>query len=126
MQKPARKIEYQKTYYARNRTRLRAQQKEYSLKNKEIRKIVSRRHTLKKKYGLTLEQYNEMLEDQNWGCAVCGDGPERTVQGTLPVDHCHKTGKIRGLLCDRCNRALGLLRDSAVNVRALLRYLEGA
>jgi len=52
---------------------------------------------LKNKYGLSLKQYKQMYEDQSYQCAICGEKKK------LHVDHCHKTGKVRGLLCHRCN-----------------------
>lgn len=79
------------------------------------------------KYGITAEQYAAMLETQNGVCAVC-DQPEKAVmQGVLmklAIDHDHDDGHVRGLLCARCNRALGLLGDSPELVKRLLAYLE--
>lgn len=57
------------------------------------------------KYGITLEQYNQRLEDQGFKCAMCGK-PQSECKRALHVDHNHKTGKIRGLLCFYCNREL--------------------
>lgn len=65
-------------------------------------------------YGITLEQYLDMAEKQNYVCALCGKSNFAmgcTHTGCLVVDHDHKTGKVRGLLCHNCNRALGLLHD---------------
>ncbi len=61
-------------------------------------------------YGLTLEQYNEMLTSQNGVCKICA-GPDNGPWGTLAVDHCHITGKVRGLLCAKCNKGLGQFKD---------------
>ncbi|HET8687100.1 MAG TPA: endonuclease domain-containing protein, partial [Methanosarcina sp.] len=69
---------------------------------------VQRRATLKR-YGLTVEDYSSMLVDQGGRCAVCKKEETRTVRGvikSLSVDHCHLSGKIRGLLCDNCNTVL--------------------
>ena len=69
---------------------------------------------LKKRYGVTVEQYNEMLAEQNGVCAVCEKPEANEIGGKTPslaVDHDHKTGKIRALLCSNCNRALGLFND---------------
>lgn len=66
----------------------------------------------KRKYGITIDQYNEMLTKQNGVCAICGNPESRLMAGTaylLAIDHNHVTGKVRGLLCNSCNRALGLL-----------------
>ncbi len=80
-----------------------------------------RRRDLMRNHGLTQEQYDAFLLEQNGVCRVCGKtDPSRR----LAVDHDHETGKIRGLLCLRCNRAIGLLRDSSAVCRALAEYLE--
>lgn len=65
---------------------------------------------LKKKYNLTLDQWNSMFLEQQGKCKVC-ETHQDNLEKELAVDHCHKTGKIRGLLCVRCNRAIGLLED---------------
>lgn len=66
-----------------------------------------RKCTLKIKHGMTLEQYNELLVKQNSKCLICGIDVKNTKRGILTVDHCHKTGKTRGLLCHCCNAGLG-------------------
>lgn len=85
-----------------------------------------RRLAIKQNYGLTLEQYDAMVAAQNGLCAIC-DRPERAQrQGKvmrMPVDHCHKTGRIRALLCHSCNRALGLLGDDVDLLRKAIEYL---
>ena len=70
---------------------------------------------LRKRFGITLEQYRQMSEKQNHKCAIC-DNHETAVDSKgserfMAVDHCHKTGKIRALLCSSCNKALGSFRD---------------
>lgn len=87
-----------------------------------------RKFNLAKNYGLTVAQYNAMLREQGGVCAVCGkDEPNehgRTgKQFRLSVDHCHDTGRVRGLLCQRCNRAIGLLGDDPVLMRRAISYL---
>lgn len=75
-----------------------------------------------KKYGITYDQYVEMLEQQEGQCGVCKD---KLDQGKhTHVDHCHSTGKVRGLLCNKCNVALGLLKDNPDIAHAAGRYLE--
>lgn len=71
--------------------------------------------------GLTPEQYTEMLSAQNGGCKVCA-GP--SGHRRFHVDHDHKTGVVRGLLCSNCNVALGQAKDSASRLMALAEYLE--
>ena len=63
---------------------------------------------LKKLYGITVKDYDRMFEEQNGVCWICGKA-ETTNSGTLHVDHNEESGKVRGLLCGRCNRAIGLL-----------------
>lgn len=84
-----------------------AKRKTYE-KYKEVNKSKLRNFTLKRKYGITLEVYQILFEQQNGVCAICKRSEERR---TLAVDHNHKTGKVRGLLCGSCNRALGLFND---------------
>ncbi len=83
----------------------------------------------KRVYGLTIEQYLDIAERQHFVCAICGKenfAMGVNHSGLLVVDHEHTTGKIRGLLCHNCNRALGLLQDSIQNLSNALTYLEGA
>ena len=79
------------------------------LKTDKKRLTYSRAYHLKQTYGLTLEQYDEMLEQQGEVCAICG---EANLDGKrLYVDHNHETGKVRGLLCLKCNNRLGVLEN---------------
>ena len=80
-----------------------------------------RRHSLKRKYGLTVEEYEMMLNEQEGVCAICRKPP--TKDRRLAVDHCHKAGHIRGLLCTRCNVALGLFDEDAGRVLRAYDYL---
>lgn len=89
----------------------------------------SRRSALRK-FGLTLEDWEDLLRRQGHRCAICGsDNPGKTLAGKLAgtwcIDHDHKTGKVRGALCHPCNRGIGQLQDSPEIVRSALRYLEG-
>jgi hypothetical protein len=88
----------------------------------------TRKSHLKAKYGLTPEDYDRLLEDQGGGCAIGGKPPDGTA---LHVDHCHETGRVRGLLCFSCNAGLGqfkhdpdLLEEALVYV-AVHRRIEG-
>lgn len=95
-------------------------------RNPEAFKVKYRMSNLKRKLGLTIERYDEMWAEQEGRCAVCGtDEPKvRPGYATFCVDHSHVTGKVRGLLCNACNRGLGLLRDSEpilLNAAAYLR-----
>lgn len=81
-----------------------------------------RNSQLKNKYGIALAQYNVLLDSQNAVCAICQE-PCHTGRA-LAVDHCHETGRIRGLLCNRCNQAIGILQDSPHNCLAAAKYLQ--
>lgn len=86
-------------------------------------KIRKRRALLKHKYGISLEDYEAMLEKQGGVCAACGDVETRKDTQHLAVDHDHSTGVVRGILCQKCNTALGLLNDDPQRISALLNYL---
>lgn len=73
-----------------------------------------------KRFGLTPETYRELLAKQGGVCLIC----HRVDSRQLSVDHDHLTGAIRGLLCNRCNRGIGLLRDSADLCRSAAAYLD--
>jgi len=79
-----------------------------------------RERHLVRKYGVTLECYREMLERQGGACAIC----RKTQQRAFDVDHCHATGRVRGLLCTNCNRMIGHAADDAARLRAAAAYLE--
>jgi hypothetical protein len=84
----------------------------------------SKRSThLKSKFGITAEQFDEMLQLQNHCCAICMS-PTPKGRGTFHVDHCHETGKIRGILCHDCNTGIGKLGDSLESVKKAVSYLE--
>lgn len=92
-----------------------------------------RKRHLKVTYGLTEEEYNDLLSQQNNVCAICGNPETRRLGRTartinnkfmLHVDHDHDTGKVRGLLCSACNQALGLLKENPDRIKALLLYVE--
>ena len=85
-------------------------------------KIAQLRSWLKNLYNITLEEYEELDKRQNSLCAICGQ--VNKSGNRLGVDHCHKTGRVRGLLCFRCNTALGLLDDSSTWVFNMLNYLR--
>lgn len=98
--------------------------REWYLKNRPARKRQRRNYDRLKKYGLTASDYAEMLERQAGGCALCGSDGKVAHKEVLAVDHCHVTGKVRGLLCDSCNRAIGLLADDPEFLRLAALYLE--
>ncbi len=83
-----------------------------------------RNGVLMRLYGITLSDYNNFLEAQDDSCAVCKTHKDN-VPKNLHVDHCHETGKVRGLLCNHCNLMLGYAFDSVDTLKNAIEYLEG-
>lgn len=79
---------------------------------------------LRAKYGITPEDHARMLAEQNGGCAICGVTEPGGSAKRFPVDHCHATGAVRGLLCSRCNRLLGAACDKIETLQAAIAYLS--
>lgn len=82
---------------------------------------------LKRDYGITVDDYDQMHEEQGGVCATCGCPETEMFRGKvrrLSVDHCHETGLVRGLLCGKCNKALGMIRDNVGTLRKMISYLE--
>lgn len=75
-------------------------------------------------YGLTLEDFEILLKEQDYKCFACGKKHESSKKQRLYVDHCHTTGKVRGLLCQGCNFALGAVKDDIETLKNLIKYLE--
>ena len=90
----------------------------------------ARNWALKKKYGITLSNFYEKLNDQNGKCPICTKVLELPTEGrgqgldVAAVDHCHVTGKVRGILCNACNKALGLLNDNTALLFSAITYLR--
>ena len=86
-----------------------------------------RRHLkshLKKQYGISIEEYDRMRQEQLFSCKICGKHEDDSLHGRLCVDHCHSTGKVRGLLCNKCNSAIGLLNEDTNTLAAAIEYLS--
>ena len=86
-----------------------------------------RKWQLRYKYGLSMEQYEQLLNSQRNVCAICGQSETRTFRGIvspLSVDHDHDTGKVRGLLCYGCNAGIGRLKDSPSFLTKAAHYLR--
>jgi len=103
-------------------------QTDWKKKNRDKCTRTSRERGLRVLYGITLQQYEVMLQTQNGVCAICKN-PEIAVNKrnkirNLSIDHNHTSKKIRGLLCHLCNRALGLLKDSPDICKRAAQYLE--
>lgn len=81
---------------------------------------IRRRNHLKRKYGMTEEDWDEMFDSQGKRCACCGI-PRATM---WVVDHCHDTGKVRGILCHHCNSGLGQFGDDIARLQLAVKYLR--
>jgi hypothetical protein len=124
--------EYKKQYQTLNKEKIKMycmenadRKKAYVVKYKATRKEQFKDYTLIKAYGIKSKEYNKLLEKQNGCCAICKK-PQESFKRMLSVDHDHTTGKIRGLLCYRCNSALGFLCDSVDMLNVAIKYLESS
>jgi len=103
--------QYQKKYAKENKDKL----KNYQSRSSEAWK----KRNIARRYGITIEYYDSLLEKQNGLCAICLKKPEK-----LHVDHSHETGIVRALLCHKCNTSLGLLQEDAEILNRAIEYLE--
>lgn len=132
--------EYSKKYYEKNKNniefKLKRKQwyKNWRLNNREKAKKLNRKWArknpdkvknaaLKLKFNITIKDYNKLLLKQNNKCAICLIDSNK-LNKKLAVDHCHKTNKIRGLLCMLCNRALGSFKDDINILENAKEYLK--
>ena len=137
-----RKAKYMRKYRAANKEKDALYQKEYSIKyRKENKEKIEANRTrwrkdnaehdknrvwnnrLMKEYGIDSFTYGLMLEKQSYCCKTCGKHADDNHNKKLYIDHDHKTGKVRGLLCLQCNTALGLLKDNKKVIKNLLKYI---
>lgn len=104
-------------YYADDKNNVRTKYKEYYRANKSKFKRESFRNNLRRKYGLTIDSYQALLKGQNNKCLIC----DSDFQGNNRpcVDHCHRTGKVRGILCRRCNLSISYLEDKTFVQKAI-------
>jgi hypothetical protein len=88
--------------------------------------FLERNRKLIARYGITQSDYQIMLAEQNFSCAICNSVYSGRVGSFyFVVDHCHETGRVRGLLCHRCNISLGRISDSVEWLQAAIYYLQG-
>lgn len=122
-----------KDYYLRTREQRLTARRIYYQKNKkylalmELKRFESNperklQKQLRARYKINVSDYKTLLEKQNNLCAICFTPPKGT---RLSVDHCHKTKRVRGLLCRKCNAAIGLLNEDKGNIQRAMQYLFG-
>ena len=122
---PSSKNGYQTVCKACVSIRLKAYYKSLDNLKKEEFKITTKKSFLKRRYGLTPEKLDSMYALQNGECLICKTKKETysTPKGLL-VDHCHATGKVRGLLCNSCNMLLGLAKDNTEILQRAIAYIN--
>lgn len=128
--------QYEQEYYQRNVEKRRAAARAYHAKHRDRINPIQRKRNreayqrnpdafrasmLRSRFGLAVDQYNHMVKEQHNRCAICKKRPAPPKR--LCVDHCHQTGRIRGLLCSLCNLGIGHMQDDPQIVRAALHYL---
>ena len=101
-----------------------AYNKAYRAKNKTKVLEIERKSKLKMTYGITVEQYDALLSKQDGKCAICAAKKPGGRTKMFFIDHCHSTGKVRGLLCMRCNTGLGLFLDNPKFLLNAISYLK--
>lgn len=90
-----------------------------------VRNAEQRRdYHLRTRYGISLQDYAVLRAAQAGKCAICSKPETAVLGGSLAVDHCHATGKVRGLLCNHCNRGAGFFDDNPKLLRKAAAYLE--
>ena len=105
-------------YYWTHKERLLEEQRAYRKKTKEY----WYNYNILQRYGVTRKQYDVMLALQEGVCAICGKGDNRR----LGVDHNHESGKVRGLLCNKCNHGIGCFNDDVTLLQKAINYLKEA
>lgn len=102
---------------------------EYGRAHRQASPDVYRNHYMKRKYGVDLAWYNRTIEEQGGVCAICKSfetalHAQIGMPRNMAIDHCHESGKVRGLLCSKCNTALGCFKDSAGILENAIAYLK--
>lgn len=114
-------IEYGKKYREKHKDRIKLKKRKYQKEKPQIKY----NWYLQKQYGISLKEYEEIFKLQDNSCAICKSKKVKNKQHKyLHLDHCHKTGKIRGILCSRCNVGLGHFNDDIKLLYEVIRYLE--
>lgn len=113
--------EYDREWRIKNPESFRKSQRKYNASEHGI--IQRRKRHLEKEFNITIEQYDALVLKQENRCAICGIHQSELAK-SFDVDHNHKTGKVRGLLCNKCNQGIGLLQDSLEIIHKVESYLE--
>lgn len=120
---------YYKRWRELNKEDYNKKRKEWADKNREKRTRQARSSHLRVKFGISLDEYEEIFKKQNGLCAICNKKQKisKDILGrknyNLYIDHCHKSGKIRGLLCNKCNQGIGYLCEDIEIIKKAIIYL---
>lgn len=109
---------YHSEFYKKNKKEIDRRNIKYYKEHRKEVYLNQRRNALKNSYGLTIEGYEVLVQSQNGKCCIC------LLEKPLVVDHDHETGKIRGLLCHKCNSGIGMMCDDIKIVRMAYEYLK--
>ncbi len=118
--------EYSRNYRAKHPHKAIAATKRWAKRNPEKYRLVLKNSGLKKHYGITLAQHDEILMSQGNRCAICRSdhcGRDGKTKGWC-IDHCHTTNRVRGILCNSCNALLGYAKDDKKVLAAAIKYLS--
>ena len=130
-------MDYQKQYRLKNKERISKNQRRWKKENKELcriksiewanthkeqRKLTLRKFQLKKFYGLSIDQFQKMLSNQNNCCALCSN--EFKSDSDTSVDHNHTTGNVRQLLCKKCNFGIGMFNEDVSLLSKAINYIN--
>lgn len=120
-----RQQQYKRDYFQKNKEKIyeRVHKRQKERREEDYKKYGMDRYHIKSKYGLSIEDYQELLQKQNSICPIC----KRTLidrQNMPHVDHDHTTNKIRGILCGNCNMGLGNFKDNIESLKRAIKYLE--
>jgi hypothetical protein len=96
---------------------------DWERKNPDKVRAIKKNSNLRRNYGTTLAEFNRLYLVQKGLCAICSS-PETDSTRSLSLDHCHKTKRIRALLCAQCNTGLGKFKDSVYNLESAIKYLK--
>jgi len=112
--------EYNREYYKNNRDRYLLRKRKYYKSNKDMHDNTR----MKRVYGITKEEFNDQKKIQDGKCCIC-NSPNNIKNRELAIDHCHTEGHVRGLLCDSCNKGLGMFKDNIGILYSAIEYLIG-
>lgn len=107
-----------------NKEQIKEYKSNHYLKNKEKAAHKDRKNHLMRKYGITQEWYDEQLKIQDGSCKICGTKNPGKGLKHFHVDHSHKTGKVRGLLCHSCNTGIGLFKEDVELIEKAIEYVN--